>query len=268
VSAFRETAETDGVSHRYLLDLKSRLGRFAEDFGSHSVAAITAKEIDSWLRGLAKRKDSEKKLGAVSRNTFRRRLNTFFNYCKGQGWLKDVPMPEKTRRVKEETAEEVSILTVEELTRLLKAASPETLAYWAIAAFAGVRASELERLQWADVNHDHILIRARDAKTRSRRAVDIEPTLAAWLAVCRRGKGKVAPLGLRGRLLADRGRAGLLKGWKPNCCRHSYGSYYLAKVQDINKTAYQMGNSPAIVEAHYKQVVAPAVAELYWSISH
>ena len=46
------------------------------------------------------------------------------------------------------------VLTVEQTARLLEAASPEILPYIAIGAFAGLRASEIERLDWRDINFE------------------------------------------------------------------------------------------------------------------
>jgi integrase len=247
---------TEGCSVRYKRDLKYRLGKFEKEFGGRMMAEIKTGELDMFLNDL--------KLGAVSQNTFRRRLVTLWKFANKNGWC-NATVATNTRRATEEAPDEVGILTPEELTRLLNVAAKDTLPYWAIAVFAGLRASELERLEWSDVNHDHILVRARNSKTKTRRAVDIQPNLLRWLKLCRNRAGKVAPLNLRTKLLADRERAGLTN-WKPNCLRHSHGSYYLAKFQSTDKTAYQMGNTPEIVEGHYRQVVAPADAARWWAI--
>ena len=56
----------DGLSSRYLRDLRVRLARFADVFGEQMIATIAPAEIDRWLRSLG--------LGSATRNTFRRRL--------------------------------------------------------------------------------------------------------------------------------------------------------------------------------------------------
>jgi hypothetical protein len=56
----------DGMSARYLGDLRVRLGRFVATFGEQMIAGISASRIDEWLRGLS--------VGPVTRNTYRRRL--------------------------------------------------------------------------------------------------------------------------------------------------------------------------------------------------
>lgn len=48
----------------------------------------------------------------------------------------------------------MGILTPAELARLLESASDETLPYWALVGFTGLRTAELERLDWAEVHFD------------------------------------------------------------------------------------------------------------------
>ena len=65
----------------------------------------------------------------------------------------------------------------------------------------------------------------------------------------------------------DERKAGLkLKPWPNNGGRHSFGSYWLAKHQDVAALALQMGNSPQIVFAYFRELVKPKDAERYWKI--
>ena len=79
---------------------------------------------------------------------------------------------------------DIAILSPTEFARLLECASDEALPYWAIGGFAGLRSSELERLDWADVHLDSDLVevKAAKSKTASRRFVPIRPALKTWLA--------------------------------------------------------------------------------------
>ena len=261
VSELQSACKADGKSVRYLRDLKYRLGRFAEDFGPRHIATITTAEIDAWLREL--------NLGPVSRNTFRRRLVTLFKFAKTRGWCRSIPAAESTRV--REVADEVGILTPKELTGLLSVAAEETIPYWAIGAFAGLRASELEKLEWADVNKKHIRVRAKHAKTAARRIVDLQPNLRKWLLPYGGKTGKIAPENLRVKLLADRKRseeAGLLtRTWPSNALRHSYASYYLARFDNASKLALQLGHKGHdIIFRHYREVVTRQDAARYWKI--
>jgi integrase len=261
VDELQAACKADGKSVRYLSDLKYRLGRFAADFGSRHIAEITTTDIDRWLREL--------NLSPVSRNTFRRRLVTLFKFAKIHGWCRTIPAADSTRV--REVSDEVGILTPGEIRGLLEVASKETIPYWTIGAFAGLRACEIERLDWADVNLRHIRVRAKHAKTASRRLVDIQPNLRKWLLPYRDKTGKVAPENLRVKLLADRKRAaaaGALTGkWPSNALRHSFASYYLARFDDAPKLALQLGHTGQdIIFRHYREVVTREDARRYWKI--
>jgi hypothetical protein len=65
----------------------------------------------------------------------------------------------------------------------------------------------------------------------------------------------------------DRERARLRAEWPQNALRHSFGSYHLAQFNDAAKLALEMGNSPAVIFRHYRQLVKPKQAALYWKIT-
>jgi integrase len=248
----------DGMSPRYLGDLRVRLGRFALSFGEEMIAGISASAIDQWLRGLG--------VGAVTRNTFRRRLAVLFSFAKRRGYVTENPVADVERAKERET--EIAILSVGELARLLECARSDMLPFWAIGAFAGLRRAEIERLTWTEVDFDAgvIEVKASKSKTATRRLVTIQPNLRAWLAPYRTRIGRVCPLALQRKINDDRDRAGLRAGWPQNALRHSFGSYHLAQFGDAAKLALEMGNSPATIFRHYRQLVKPQQAERYWSI--
>ena len=163
---------------------------------------------------------------------------------------------------------EPGILTPEQVARLLESASEETLPYWAIGAFAGLRSAEIERLQWEQVDFEDGLIEvtAKSSKTASRRLVKIEPNLHRWLSPHMFQHGPVCPPGLYPRLLEDRQRAGLTE-WPSNALRHSFASYHLAHFGNPQQTSAELGHmSPAIVYQHYRQLVRPEQAERWWKV--
>jgi integrase len=248
----------DGMSQRYLGDLRVRLGRFVLSFGEEMIAGISPSRVDGWLRGLG--------VGAVTRNTYRRRLAVLFSFAKRRGYATENPIADVERAKERET--EIEILSVSEMTRLLECASPEMVPFWAIGAFAGLRRAEIERLTWNEVDFeaDVIEVKASKAKTASRRLVTIQPNLREWLAPYRRCVGRVCPVNLQRKINDDRERAGLRAEWPQNALRHSFGSYHLAQFNDAAKLALEMGNSPATIFRHYRQLVKPKDADLYWNI--
>ncbi len=55
-----------------------------------------------------------------------------------------------------EPAKPVDILTVDDLRRLLENARPEFMGYLTIAAFGGLRQSEIQRLRWDHITEAYI----------------------------------------------------------------------------------------------------------------
>jgi integrase len=272
VSDYIGGARSDGRSARYLGDLSHRLGRFVESFSDRLIASFTTDEVEEWLRSLRKRqkgKPSNQRaalVGSVSRNTYRRRLMSFFEFAVDRKWCSENPIRHVTKA--KEKSEPVGILKSAEFAKLLEQATTKTLPYWAIGGFAGLRTAELERLEWRDIHFDRGLIEvtASKAKSARRRFVNIEPALAQWLEPYRGEHGKVCPVNLRRLLLDDRERAGLSR-WPSNALRHSFASYHLARFENAPKTALQLGHtSAAIVFAHYRELVTPEAAAEYWAI--
>jgi len=249
----------DGLSARYLGDLRIRLGRFAATFGEEMIAGISASRIDEWLRGLG--------VSPVTRNTYRLRLAALFNFAKRRGYVTENPVADVERAKERET--EIAILSVGELARLLECASSDTLPFWTIGAFAGLRRAEIERLDWREIDFESntIEVKAAKSKTASRRLITIQPNLRKWLAPYRTRTGRVCPVNLRQKTDWDRERARLRAEWPQNALRHSFGSYHLAQFNDVAKLALEMGNSPATIFQHYRQLVKPKEAERYWKIA-
>jgi integrase len=253
-----ENRRLSGASKRYCYDLGLRIGRFCAAFPDRTVAEITTAEVDDWLSGL--------RLAPVTRNTFRRDLRTLFSFAATRRYCTENPVVQTTKA--KEIDGDVQILTVEQTAKLLECAEADTLPFWAIGAFAGLRRSEIERLDWAQVDFESNLIevKARHSKTAKRRLVTIQPNLRAWLAPYVSRHGSVCPPNLRKCIEADRKKAGLEEDWPPNALRHSFGSYHLAQFKDAAALALQMGNSPDVIFRHYRELVKPREAALYWKI--
>jgi integrase len=247
-----------GKSQRYCHDLELRLGRFVKAFDKRTVAGLSAKDLDGWLAGLA--------VAPGTRNTFRRDLRTLFSFCEKRGYCADNEAA-KTERANYTDAPP-GILTVAEAAALLAASPSEILPYVAIGMFAGLRAAELEKLDWAEVDlHSKLIeVTASKSKTKKRRHVKISNNLARWLRPFSKSSGPVAPVGLRKKFDSAKEKAGL-NDWPQNALRHSFASYHLAKHANAAALSLEMGNSPQIVFAHYRELVKPAEAEKFWKLT-
>jgi integrase len=259
VRSFLAAKAQDNLRSRYLTDLRSRLSRFAQSFCERKLADISSAEIDQWLRELHQ--------APLSRNTFHLRLHTLYEYARMRGWVEANPLAEVPRA--KVILGSPGILSVDQTARLLERAGADTLPYWAIGVFCGLRSAELERLEWRDIRFEEGLVEVptTKSKTASRRFVKIQPNLAEWLRPSRGRQGRVCPTNLEARLRADRKAAGITQ-WPPNGLRHSFGSYHLAHFRDVKDLALELGHTRSEVTfRHYRELVTPLEAERFWKIA-
>ena len=255
-------AEGNKRRDRTVKDLRLRLEQFAKTFGERQLASITREELAAWLK--------DPTLSARSRINYAVKASQLYNFAIRNQWAEyniaaSIPRP---------TAEdaEPEIFTPEQAARLLEhAAEYDLLPYVAIGLFAGLRSAELLRLDWSAVKlaERSIIIAAGVAKKRSRRVVEINDALAAWLPSCAKRKGMVVELPDQRTLykrLAQLATAAGLEKWPDNGLRHSCASYSLALTGDAVRVAYQLGNSADMIHRHYKALVTAADAKRFWEL--
>ena len=256
-----ERKTTKGVSKLYLDDLRYRLGVFKEAFHC-DVSAITPDDAAVFFDGL--------KLSPRSHNNFLCALRTFFRFAQKHDWLsKEVDLLSRVEK-RNGKPTPVEIFTPFELSALLKHASPQVAPCIALSAFAGLRAEEIMRLDWQDVERrpGFIEVAAHKAKTATRRIVPISDNLSRWLAIAPRSSSeRVWPHSKAYffealRTAADNARI----KWKQNALRHSFISYRLAEIQDVNHIALEAGNSPQMIFRHYRELATPQQAKTWFAI--
>ena len=266
VDELLKVKEADGASRRYLSDLRSRLNQFSEIFDGKPIAEITSTEIDEWLRSLSDKKTG-KRLSPITRNNFRRLLIVAFNFARGRNYCADNPAKKTAKAKVIQTP--IGILSVNETVRLLENAPTDLVPYLSIGAFGGLRRSELERLDWNEVDLEANLIEvtAKNAKSARRRFVRIQPNLAKWLQPHRRSSGSVTPPDYR-ELLDSARKAAKIDDWPQNALRHGFASYHLAHFNNAGALALELGHTNSnLVFQHYRQLVKPKEAERYWKIA-
>ena len=267
---YRKAKSRANCREWHLRTIDYRIGKFSAAFGTKAICAIGAGDIERWLDGY--KSNRGKLLSPVSRNNFLTYLNSFFNYAVKKGYASSNPV-ERIDRAHFDRSE-IAILTPEQVRSLLNAAqaqTPELVAYLAIAVFAGVRPTELQRLTWEDVNLDlrYIHIGGAAAKGHSERYVDIEDVLAEWLKQYGGESGQVCPgdtYVFTKLFNKAREEAGLKEAWKPDVLRHTYASYHVAKYQRKDKTALMMGHSVKMLDRHYRKPLHRSHVKEFWSI--
>ncbi len=253
--------ESRKASPRYLADLRARLGRFADAF-QVQIASVTGADVQAWLDGL--------KAAPQTVRNFRTITGTLFMFAERRGYIPKGCNPVNDTEQPKANGGRVEIYSPQELAKLLHAASPDFLPALAIGAFAGLRTAEIQRLQWRDMDltAGYLTVQAENAKTRTRRIVPMLPALCAWLAPHARKTGPVwrgTPETFNDAQRATGDAAGV--PWKANGLRHSFASYRLAATQNAAQVSLELGNSPAVVFAHYRELVKPADAEHWFSIT-
>lgn len=264
VASLSETPPATAGEYRYRQGIRMDLGKFV---AAHPrLEQATAQTIREYLRGLA--------VGPRRRDNIRDEIVTLFRFAKtkdgGELFPADaITEPELVKRLDVPTA--ITTYTAEELRLLLKHVSPRWLPWLAIAAFAGMRPSEILRLdwsafEWTDDPPAISLSKAVARKTNMERRAELGATLRLWLAPLRDAIGPIygaTDLPSENRLLDQLARETKRLGavlseisgnpwhWKRDALRHSYGSYRYAQTKDFVRVADWMGNSVAVVKKRY-----------------
>ena len=146
VDEFLREKETSGLSKRYLETLRSHVKRFAAGFQTN-IGSITTSALQQWLVATAG--------GLRARNNLRSSIVTLFHWARANGHLPKHQTTEADDLPKaKDKGSEIEILTPAELEQIIEKVSraPEHRLYFALAAFAGIRRAEIERLEWSDFN--------------------------------------------------------------------------------------------------------------------
>ncbi len=263
-----------GVRPRTLTQYESYLRTIGERFGNRLISEVRSGEIEEWL--------AESDWSKRTRNNYVSTLSTLFIFASDRDYCLGNPAERIPRAILDDGAP--GILTVEQVAELLKVTreeDPGMLAYVAIGLFAGLRRSELCALAWSEVDLQAwtIEVKGVKAKTRQRRIVTISDTLAEWLALAPKSPHPAPSRNedvcserlknLCSERLDEGGslvRKAIVNDWPHNALRHSFGSYHYAQYRDENRTAAEMGNSPAVVFRHYRALVKREAADAFWTL--
>ncbi len=262
----------DGLSEAYLHPMKVRLRRFSNSFPGQ-ILDVSKISIESWLRSL--------EMAPRSRNNCAGAVTTLFRFARRCGYLPDKPTVADDLAQAKLPNGEIAIYTCAELRHILhrlERVRPDLIPVASLGSFAGLRTAEIQRIEWSDINFTEgfIIVRAAMAKTRQRRIVPLQSNLAEWLAPFREATGLVCAHWTRAYEALQRATVGTLTkpygqeepgvSWKRNGLRHSFGSYRLPVLKDVNALALEMGNTPSVIFRHYRELVTESEAAKYWQI--
>jgi integrase len=249
---------SDGRSEGHVVEMERVLKKFAGAFQT-DIGNITAADVNAYLRKL----DSS----PASRNIYRRKIVTLFNYARRVGYLPDRTTAATKSAKAKVHGREIEIYSATEMSRLLEHAGDNLRPFVVLCGFCGLRPAEAMRLDWKEVDFASgtILVSAGKSKTQSRRFAPLPENAAAWLRPLAEPAGKVVNVVMIIKALQRLARRSGVK-WKRNGLRHSFCSYRLALTQNANQTALEAGHSADILFKHYRQLSAEAEAQRWFSL--
>lgn len=288
VEVYENSKQGNGLNENYSCKIANFLERFCEAFGDNTiVSSISSEKIETWINSVKKRVyadspdetlngtamkvyvDTDTPVSAITKKGFRSMLFTFFKFCRMRGWINENPV-ERIPAIREKL-KTPKFYKVAEVANMLSKSEPlsDLRAYLAIAAFAGLRRREIERLTWDKIKlpDREIVMDNEVTKTGARRIVKIPENLAMWLAPYSdklNTKNHIVEQNFVKRLNAFRIANGIK--WINNGLRHSAATYYLALTRNAAITAEQMGHAVDVLKQHYNGLAREKEAKAYFDI--
>ncbi|HEX4141891.1 MAG TPA: hypothetical protein VHY09_16200, partial [Candidatus Methylacidiphilales bacterium] len=259
-------------SERTIVELTTVCNRLKRAFPSARVAEIENSDIRGLFSTDYEPQTKKNILGKV---------NQFFRWTLKAGYRLKNPCDGMSIHVPKR--EQIPFLSADDsltLVRLCEEKFPALIDYVSVCLFAGLRPnSEAIGLTWENValtpEPAQIKVLGSTSKVRESRLFQIEDNLVSWLTHYRGKKqGFLAPKNLR--YLSEKLRIALgykLRGknekglqWETDLFRHTYATFWLAKYQNRNQLAENMGTSVKMIGNHYKSIVTPDEVKKFWAI--
>jgi len=263
--------EKQGLSSRHVRETKAKLKRIFRGLENRKMSEITTEDIE-------KARDAKDATGSNPRPAQRvkriRYASILINWAVERRWIQPERLPLRGVSKPRLRGTRVSVLTPEDAARLLIATRdliPELLPALAIKLFSGVRNEELYFLPWSAIKPS--TIRVEKTKTDKARSVSLLGPISSWLPR-QRPSGRIFDLKP---LVVDR-EAVWLDAMKElrtaakiqlpqNVLRHTFGSYHCGLEKDPNRTAFEIGNTPAVARRHYVDAVDNTDVAKFWLLN-
>jgi len=258
---FAEGRRAMGVASDYVQNIKRQLGRLAVAYPGRKLPLYRTPDLDKWLGG--------QPWHPVTKNDVRKICITFGNWAKANGYLPtNRPTEFDGMMVYKVPATKVAIYSPADLRLILdtvRANQPELLPWVACAAFLGARVSELALLRWENLHFERgfVEVASQKVRTKARRLVPLHDALRAWLLPYRQDNGPITDYA-DPRSAFNRALIGTTLKLQHNGFRHSYITYRVAQINDTARVALECGNSPEVIFAHYRELVAPEEAAAWF----
>jgi hypothetical protein len=264
--ALRALDESQGnLSHRQTRSFGLELRALESAFRGKAVSELTPDALTAFLkRGLPSKKTYNNRRGLVG---------PFLKHCVLKDWIATSPIDKVPHfRGVGHRRGSAPTLSAAQCAEIMDWAENERqgalVPFIVLCLFAGIRpdpyVGEISKLEPKHVRLDTgvILIEPEISKVRMKRAVAIQPNLAAWLTAYPLDRYSIMPRGFRRLRLKFRKRFDL----SHDILRHTFVSMFVAKFRSLGEAALQAGNSESIIRKHYLDLKSPAEAEQFFNI--
>ena len=249
------------LSKRYLNEIANYARFIKRQWGDSKPDNIKRNETDLLFKKLD-----------VSNNTRRKYLRyvrMFLSWVKDEGHIAKNPTDGIFYKPDDFNGD---FYTPDETAKVLRYATEhhkDLIGHYALLAFAGLRPSEGERVQWRDFNFKTNELYVRKGKTNARHII-LESVAVEWMKHHRENSHADSPF-VELKNLTNREKkihkAALDGKWFQDGLRHGFGTYYKALTQNIGKVADYMGNSADMVKRHYARTIEKDEWEKFWQLT-
>lgn len=263
---FLKSKRSKGLSAKHLRGVESTIDDLVAAFPC-SIDELTRENVEAWLE--------LRKVGARRWNNILADIVALIRFARRDGAIGADLTPVELIERKQVT---VNVLTYspDELKAILAAVEHEWLPVIVLGAFSGLRPeevapedrSEKQGLDWKNILWDKkkVDVPAAVSKTRRRRFAPLTPAAAAFLQGWKGKTGPVAPDKRFCHYLPKLKKKNEAIIWKPDALRHSFASYRLAILKDIQELSLEMGNSPSMIHTHYLDLKHAGEAKKWFGI--
>jgi integrase len=260
IQPFLKAVEARGVSRAHLDNLKIRLAKYSQTFGSMSIAAITTPEIAAWL--------ASQDMASETRNCYRASISNLHEWARKAGYSRVNPVKDcdKAKVIREAPG----IMDAATLQKVLDHSPDSIKALYVLSAFCGLRPSEAERVTWEQIDMEagEVDVTAHKEGIR-RRFVPIPANAIEWLKPLHRGTGKIWD-GANRHVISHHRR--ILKKehgvkWSHDVLRHTFASASFALHDDAAKISAWLGHTNATtLFQHYRKRITKKEATAWFAI--
>jgi hypothetical protein len=264
--ALREADHNQGhLSHRQYTSFRCELRALGIAFSGKLVSDLTPAALTEFFRR-----------GQVSKKSFNNRrglIGAFLKCCLLNDWIALNPIARVPHhRGLGHRRGSAQTLTAERCAEIMRWAEDNhngaLVPFIVLCLFAGIRPDlyegEISKLKPEHVRLDTgvILIEPEVSKVRMKRAVTIQPNLAAWLRAYPLETFPIMPRGFKRLRLKFRKQFNL----SHDVLRHSFISMFVGKFRSMGDAALQAGNSESIIRKHYLDLKTKDEAEAFFGI--